>query len=52
MKVHSAPAARYLPALLLVLGAIMMAVGIFARSEHLIVLNKAVKICMECIGLG
>lgn len=43
---------RYLSVLLLMIGAGMMAFGILGREEHLIVLNKAIKICMECIGLG
>lgn len=43
---------RLFPVFLLLMGAGMMAVGIFIRNEHLMVLNKAIKICMECIGLG
>ncbi len=30
---------------------IFVAVGIF-REEHLMVLSKAVSICLECIGIG
>lgn len=32
-------------------GLLMMAVGI-GRGEMMIVLEKAVNICMECIGIG
>lgn len=41
-----------LPALaLLVLGAGLMAFGLF-RGEGLVVLQKAIHICLECIGIG
>ena len=36
---------------LAVLGILMMAFGIF-RGEMPVVLEKAVNICMECIGIG
>ncbi|MGF0040589.1 CD1871A family CXXC motif-containing protein [Peptoniphilaceae bacterium SGI.131] len=26
--------------------------GVLAKQENLIVLNKAIRICMECIGIG
>lgn len=26
--------------------------GVLAKHENLIVLNKAIRICMECIGIG
>lgn len=26
--------------------------GVLAKDENLIVLNKAIRICMECIGIG
>ena len=42
---------RLAPVFLLVLGGVMMAVGIF-RHEYEIVFRKAVRICMECIGIG
>ncbi len=32
-------------------GILMMAVGIY-RGEMAVVLEKAVNICMECIGIG
>lgn len=39
-------------AILLVLaGIIFMILGIF-RGEAAVVLDKAIRICMECIGLG
>ena len=43
---------RYLPVGLLLLGAVMMLSGVFVRKEHLMVLKKETKICMECIGVG
>ncbi|WP_257009225.1 CD1871A family CXXC motif-containing protein [Peptoniphilus indolicus] len=26
--------------------------GVLVKQENLVVLNKAIKICMECIGIG
>ncbi len=37
--------------LLLCIGAILCAAGI-ARGEVQVVLAKAIRICMECIGIG
>lgn len=34
-----------------ILGLVLMVFGIF-RGEAAIVLSKAVRICMECIGIG
>ena len=40
------------PALVLALAGIaFIAVGV-ARGEYAVVLRKAIRICMECIGLG
>lgn len=39
------------PYLLLTVAAILMTAGIL-RGEHMTVLSKAVRICLECIGLG
>lgn len=36
---------------LLVLSAALITIGLL-RAEHLEVLQKAVKICLECIGIG
>ena len=35
----------------LILGAVFTAIGILGE-EYTIVLNKAVRICLECIGIG
>lgn len=35
----------------LLLGAVFVVLGLIA-SEHLAVLAKAVKVCLECIGIG
>ena len=43
---------RYLPIILLTAGAAMIAIGVFVTKEPVIVLRKAIKICMECIGIG
>lgn len=39
------------PSCLLFAGFLMIALGIM-RGEHHIVLEKAIKICLECIGIG
>lgn len=39
------------PAALIVLGAGLMAVGIWS-GEAAVVLQKAARICLECIGVG
>lgn len=36
---------------LLVISAAFLVIGIL-RQEHLEVLQKAVKVCLECIGIG
>ncbi len=37
--------------LLISLSFVSMAIGLY-RKENLIVLHKAIKICLECIGIG
>lgn len=36
----------------IVAGIVLMTFGAMVRGEHLTVLNKAIRICMECIGIG
>ena len=38
-------------ALLLALGLVFLGVGAL-RGEHRLVLSKAIRICLECIGIG
>ena len=42
---------RALPYILIALGAIFIAVGVW-RGEVAVVLSRAVNICLECIGIG
>ena len=42
---------RWIGTLLACVGALMMLYGIY-RGEVTVVWEKAVKICMECIGIG
>lgn len=42
---------RYGGLALFILGALFLAIGV-VRGEHLTVLKKAIRICLECIGLG
>lgn len=43
---------RYLPAILLIIvAAALIVVGVYMHQPES-VLHKAVRICMECIGLG
>ena len=41
----------FTPYIILVTAIIFIAVGVM-RDEHLVVLKKAVNICLECIGVG
>ncbi len=43
---------RYISYALLALSVAFIFVGTYYEDEHLIVFKKAVKICMECIGIG
>lgn len=42
---------QIIPACLLLAGFLMITLGVM-RGEHRIVLEKAIKICLECIGIG
>ncbi|WP_347488900.1 CD1871A family CXXC motif-containing protein [Desulfoscipio sp. XC116] len=48
MKKHAAPYCKYG---LLALSAFFIALGVLL-DEHLVVIKKAINICLECIGLG
>ncbi len=37
--------------LMIALSFVFMTIGLY-RKENLIVLHKAIKICLECIGIG
>lgn len=42
---------KAIPFVFLAVAVVMIGVGIL-RGEHLVVLQKAVNICLECIGIG
>ena len=42
---------KVIPYLILGVGVVMIVAGVM-RDEHLVVLKKAVNICLECIGIG
>ena len=42
---------RILRTAVFLIGVVFIVVGLF-RAEHLEVMNNAVKICLECIGIG
>ena len=42
---------KAVPFCFLAVAAIMIGAGV-VRGEHLVVLQKAVNICLECIGIG
>jgi len=42
---------RALSILLVMIGIAMMYIGVH-RGEALVVMNKAIRVCMECIGIG
>ena len=44
-------AKRALPYLVIAIGAILIVLGIFG-GEVAVVLSRATKICLECIGIG
>lgn len=51
MKLQSLRNSRLVPILLLAVGAALIALGVL-RTEHSTVLKKAIRICLECIGIG
>lgn len=42
---------RFVQAAVVVLALVFIGMGI-ARQEHLDVMQKAIRICLECIGIG
>lgn len=42
---------RYIPAAILIVAVILIITGVLA-GQHTDVLNKAAKVCMECVGIG
>lgn len=42
---------KIVPYIMLGLGVVMIITGVM-RDEHLVVIKKAVNICLECIGIG
>lgn len=51
MRSGSARNSRALPIVLAIAGALLMIWGVL-RGEAMVVLQKAVRICLECIGIG
>ncbi len=43
---------KYIPILAFLTGTVFMYIGIVLKQENLTVLHKAIRICMECIGIG
>ncbi len=42
---------KFIPYIVLGLSVVMISLGLM-RKEHLVVLKKAINICLECIGIG
>lgn len=51
MKSDKAFDVRRLSVPLLILGGALMALGVF-RGEVAVILQKAVRLCLECVGIG
>ena len=47
----NAEKSKIIPYMALGIGVVMIITGVI-RDEHLVVLKKAVNICLECIGIG
>ncbi len=41
-----------IPSCLFFMGVSFVLFGVLVKHENLVVLNKAIRICMECIGIG
>lgn len=51
MKQKNVLSSNWITGLLLVIGTVFIAIGIW-REEYSIVMSKAINICLECIGIG
>lgn len=51
MRAKKFLSSRWITVLLLSVGVVFLALGIW-RNENTIVMQKAINICLECIGIG
>lgn len=51
MKANALKKSNLITVLFLILGAVFLLWGIW-REEYMIVMEKAINICLECVGIG
>lgn len=51
MKANSFIESNWITVLFLIIGAVFLLLGIW-REEYTIVMEKAINICLECVGIG